>query len=353
MEMYLFMMIVFSSLSIISAAKVYQQSQSRFWYWGGGVFLIIISIFLDKSLLPDYKQYVDNFQIIDFAFGLEPTFVLISYIVSLFFNNDVFWGFAIYLVLGISIKLIAIKQLTNLLLLSLALYISSYWFYHELIQIRVGVSGSLFLLSIKPLYERKLGWFLLFSCIAILFHFSAVMILPLWFIRDRFNGMIIYASLIPLSMLMYVFNVDLLSVLRMFPIPIISDKIEGYLLIAQVGDVSRGIITASEYNPFISWYMFKAAVGVFLWFNVKRMRQFNCYAIILLKIYTIGISLLWLFPSVPVIATRSSEFLSLVQIILIPLLILIVKQKRLGIAMLYIFGLMWIFWNANSFLFIL
>ncbi|HIT88880.1 MAG TPA: EpsG family protein [Candidatus Merdenecus merdavium] len=347
------MIFIFSGMLIISAAKVYQQAQSNFLYGGIGIFLIITSIFLDKSLLPDYEQYVSNFQITDFGFGLEPSFTLISCIVKYVFDNDVFWGFVIYIVLGILIKLIAIKQLTNLLLLSLALYVSSYWLYHELIQIRVGVAGAFFLLSIKPLYERNLKKFLLYSCVAILFHFSAVMILPLWFIRDRLNGMIIYVLLIPLSMLMYIFNLDLISILRMLPIPIISDKVEGYLLIAQIGDVNRKIITASEYNPFVTWYILKALIGIYLWLNVKRMRQFNCYAIILLKIYTIGISLLWLLPSVPVIATRSSEFLSLVQIVLIPLFISTVKQKRLGIVMLYIFGLIWIFWNVNSFLLVL
>lgn len=314
-----------------------------------GIALFVVSVFLDKTNLPDYQQYVVYFKIIeDNDIVLEPTFILIAAIVRAL-NNDVFWGFMIYLFLGIFIKLFAIKRLTNLYFLTFAFYISSYWIYHELIQIRVGVAAGFFLMAIKPLYERNLKYFLFYSLLAIAFHYSAILILPLWFINKDLKWSVFYTLLIPSCMLLYILHFDALTLLQYLPIPYVQEKIETYSMIAQIGS-DRGSITAKEYNPFITWYLLKAAIAIFMWVNIRKIQSSNKYAVLLLKIYTLGIALLWCLPSIPVAATRCSELLSVVQIILIPLVVYKYNKTKLIYIIPILYGLSWIFWNKSSFL---
>ena len=318
-------------------------------FFGTGIVLIVLSIFLDKTELPDYEQYVVYFRIAGDKLSLEPTLVFLSYLIRIFFNNEVFWGFVLYLLFGVTVKLVAIKRLSNLCFLSLSFYISSYWIYHEMIQIRAGVASAFFLMSLKPLYERKLKYFLIYALIAISFHYSAILILPLWFLNSSLKNRVFYTLLIPICMLLYVLHLDFITLLRYLPVPYIQNKIETYTMIAQIGS-DRGLITADEYNPFITWYLLKAVIALLMWFNIKRISIHNQYAVLLLKIYTIGIVILWCLPSIPVAATRCSEFLSIVQIVLIPLVIYIANQRRVLYVIPILYGIAWIYWNTFSFL---
>lgn len=309
------------------------------------IILILIIILLDKSNLPDYFAYVSYFTT-DYLL-IEPTFIIIRRIIKLY-SNDVIWLFSIYAVLGVGLKFIAFKKLTPLLFLTVAIYIASYWTYHELIQIRAGVAAGILLLSIKPLYEKKLTFFGI-VLIASLFHASAVSFFPLWFIRRKSNlDYVIYLTIIPLSMLLYLIDCDLIGILKHIPISFIQDKIIGYANVNT--DVAvRGVLTPEEYNPFITWYIIKVLICYLLWLYNKDISKKNKYFLLLLKIYTIGISFLWFLGGVPTIATRISELFGIVQILIIPMLIFARLPKYVSYGIIYIYGLIWIIWNINSF----
>lgn len=219
-----------------------------------------------------------------------------------------------------------------------------------MIQIRVGVAVSFFLMALKPLYERNLKYFLSYTLLAISFHYSAILILPLWYISGSLKKKLFYMLLIPCCMLLYSLHLDLVSALHLLPIPYVQNKIETYTMIAQIGS-DRGLITANEYNPFISWYLLKAVIALLLWFNIERISTHNPNAVLLLKIYTIGVAMLWCLPSIPVAATRCSELLSVVQIILVPYITCVAKQRRLLYIIPILYGLAWMYWNSSSFLF--
>lgn len=313
-----------------------------------GIVLIIISITLDKSALPDYAVYL---RYIQSNIILEPSFMCIRWIVKSFAGGEPILFFSIFLILGISIKLYAFKHLTNLLLLTLLLYICSYWTLHELIQIRAGVASSFFLLALKPLYDRNAIKYFILCIIAMSFHFSAILMLPLWYIKGKnisTNNFIIYMMIIPISMFMYTLNIDIIDIISYIPIPYIQEKITNYSFVtAEAAD--RGVITASEYNPFSMWFLIKVVITYYIWFNIKKIYPHNHYVILLIKIQTIGLSLLWFISSIPVIAIRCSEFISIVQIILIPLAIYTIKQRRIGHIIPTVFCIIWIIWNINSF----
>ena len=323
-----------------------KYSKKAFLVWG--ILLILYACIADKSELPDYTQYVNLF-LTEGSIIIEPTFLFIKFMVKSVSEDNLFLFFGIYLLLGCSLKYLAFKQLTYLPILTLALYISSYFIYHEMIQIRVGVASALLLLSIRPLYERNLKKFLLCVVIAILFHTSALAMLPLWFVNPFKKQRRLYFLLILISMILYVLRVDIVRMLEYIPIPYIQEKIIGYSDIT-IEAMDRGVLTVEEYNPFCTWYMFKLCVLVFLWMTINRISKFNPYAILMLKIFTIGMACYWLFASVPTFATRCSELLSVVQVVLIPMTVYLQRRNRLIAYIPTVFiCLVWLFWNVSSF----
>ena len=313
-----------------------------------GILIVVLSIFIDKTELPDYAAYVAYLRS-DYAL-IEPSFIAIRWIVNSIFAGEPIFLFAIYIILGVSVKLYSINQITDLILLSLMLYICSYWTYHELIQIRAGAASSFVLLSIKPLCDRDKKRFLLICIIAITFHYSAIMMLLFWFIKNNISKVtyVIYLFIIPLSMLLYIMDMDLIDIVKYVPIPIIQEKIISYSSLTAEA-ANRGLISAADYNPFITWNLIKVIVVYYIWFNVNSIISCNRYALLLLKIQTLGLSLLWLFGSIPVIATRCSEFITVVQIILIPMSIYTIKQRRVGYIIPSLYSIVWMIWNITSF----
>lgn len=351
MTVFVVLISLFSLTVLLSFLGDNKQSKYDCIYLFVGIVLVILSVIVDKSMLPDYNQYIEYFnKSLNGDIYIEPTFLVVAYIVKVFFGNNVFGGFALYLLLGILVKLVAIKKLTNLCFLSLAFYISSYWLYHEMIQIRTGVASAFFLMSIKPLYEKKFKPFAFYTLIAILFHYSAIIIIPLWFISKDLKNRFLYILLIPFCFLMNLLKIDLINIVYFLPMPdIFLHKLEVYTAIAQYGG-DRGMLSASEYDPFISWYLLKAIIAITLWIFIKKIYIHNKYAVLLLKIYTIGVAFLWCMPSLPVVATRCSEFLTVVQIVLVPLFIYVAIPRKSLLIVPIILGITWIYWNVNSFL---
>lgn len=314
-------------------------------YYSCSFLIVLISIFIDRSFSPDYYAYIDYLKH-DYIL-LEPTFRIIKLIVNGFGNEYILFG--IYALFGVGIKLYSFPKLTNLLFLTLLFYLCSYWIYQDLIQIRAGVASAIFLFSLPYLIDRNGKKYFITIFIAILFHYSAIILIPIWFIDSKLNSKYIYIAMIPIAMIMYFINLDLIRLLSLIPIDYIQGKIETYSIVSNSLS-SRGVLLASEYNPFITWYIIKVLIVEILWFNINSIRKFNRYAVVLLKIFTISISVLWLLSGAPVIATRISEFLSIVQIILVPLLIYSIMPKFVSLSIIYLYSFCWLFWNYTSFL---
>ena len=111
-----------------------------------GVLLFVLAGFRKGSQFPDYSSYLILYE--DIKSGdviVELSFLYIAKLVHFIFNNVLFL-FLIYALIGVSLKLKSIRQLTDLWLLSLVVYASNFFILHEMIQIRVGVYAGFLLL---------------------------------------------------------------------------------------------------------------------------------------------------------------------------------------------------------------
>jgi hypothetical protein len=80
-------------------------------------------------------------------------------------------------------------------------------------------------------------------------------------------------------------------------------------------------------------------LGLFFIFNSDRLK--NEYSVILIKINSFSIIFYYLFSFSPIISYRTSEVLEIVQIILLPQLIYIIKPKMLAEGIIIIVALLY------------
>ena len=219
----------------------------------------------------------------------------------------------LYALLGITTKLAAIRQLTDLWFLALAVYISNFYMLHDLIQVRAGVASGLLLLCIRPLQERDLRRFLPTALAALLFHYSAVVILPLWLLNPRTFRKWFWAALIPAAGLLHFAGLDLLALATHLPIPGIQVKIEVYRQITELG-----LNGWDAFDPFAATFLARVGMLYLLILCLEPLQRHNVYTRLLLKIYAVALASFLLLGNVPVVAARTRELLSIVEIVLLP-----------------------------------
>lgn len=302
-------------------------------------FLYFFILFLLAALRPensdnDYLSYLNAYNIISDGniVNIEPTFYVIVNIVKYIFNNSLFL-FIIYAMLGVTLKCIAIKQLSEFWLLSLLIYISHIYLLHEITQIRVGVATGLILLAIKPMYERDIKRFLCYALFAFLFHYSAILVLLLWFIPTHSVNRWFYVLLIPVVYLLYFCNVSFLSLVKLIPIGILQKKISMYIALTKMGE------THNTHNIFNVMQLMRCGLAfLFLW-KLPLLKQSNRYIPILLQCYIWSIVILVIFQDLPVFAFRISDLLGCVEIILVPCVLYIFKSKPLAMIFVQVMSL--------------
>lgn len=284
-----------------------------------GVALVAIAALRVEGMDRDYYEYVSHFNNYDMVVMLEPTFKAIAWFVHSFLGSNHIFLFAIYAILGVGLKFIAIRELSNVALLSVAIYISQFFILHEMTQIRAGVASALLLLTIKPLYERKWRRFLSLTLCATAFHLSGVILFALWFVSPR-HRLKIYMFFIPMAIALSLFGVDILGLI---PIPYLSAKIELYQNIREYTDSVH-----NQINLFNSVYLLRIGLCYLLFWATPTLSKYNRYYTLLLKIYTLSLTALPLFATLPVVAYRVYELLGVVEIILIPTLIYLIQPKK-------------------------
>src|ERR1035437_6597405 len=125
----------------------------------------------------------------------------------------------------ISFKIISllVDKLFHKPLFLFIIYFSFYFFLHELTQIRAGVASAFILMSIPYIYEKNPKKFFLYAGAAAVFHFSALVLLPFYFLkRDKIHTW--YFFLIPFGYLLHFLNVNLASLIQLINIDIINYK---------------------------------------------------------------------------------------------------------------------------------
>ncbi|MBQ4776526.1 EpsG family protein [Pectobacterium versatile] len=277
-----------------------------------GTILILCAGLRPVGLDRDSSNYIQILHIslkdADF-FDKEPGFWFLNELNNLFFNGDVNHLFIMFSVLGVSLKLLAIRKLSLNPVLSVFLYITLYFILHEMTQMRVGVASGLFLLGLYDLCNDNKKSFFLKISIATLFHYSAILgFLVLFFDKKKINK--IFYTLIPLFSVLVSAIFDTSSFVRMtsYILPgFIQYKLELYSNLLKEGEYSDINIFNFYYISLLFFYLF------FVFISDKTKSSLD---ILLIKIFGAMMFSFYAFTFLPVVAFRVSEFLGIVIIIL-------------------------------------
>lgn len=302
-------------ISIFALANKEKANYFNILYWFTGFLLIVYTAFRDGDAVADYHEYIRYYENYEDTL-VEPTYWFISYLVHNTFDSPIF-VFIIYALLGISLKFVAIKQLSKLVFLSVLIYISYFFILHELTQIRAGVASGMLLLCIKPLYERNLRLFLLYAFIATLFHVSAIIIFLFWFLDPFRLNRKLYALLVPIAYIVYFLNVNLVYII---PIPYIKEKI----------DIYQALIEDQNINVFNWVYLVRCLILYYFLYFFSKLEQCNKYAILLIKLFAISLCSFTLFASMPVLGFRISELIGIVEVILLPFIYYTISPRKIS-----------------------
>lgn len=314
---------LFFVISFFAIVLQSEKKYSKVLFCLLGLFLICIAGFRGEGIDRDFKGYIGFFNNIDNVKGpllIEPSFIIIAWVIKNFFCANILILFLVYAALGVGIKLYGIKDLSSFWLLSLLIYFSYSFTLHEMTQIRAGVASGFLLLSIRPLYERNFHHFFFFALLAFFFHYSAILIFPLWFLKSNKIQKYLYLAVIPCAYFVHFFlSMDVFSLVDIIPFDPIHKKLLAYRF------DNMGYL-----NVFNSWQLIRVAISFFFIWKADTIFLENKYGYLLIKIYVISTCSYVLLAFNPSFAGRIGDLFAIVDIIALPFIIYTIRQKMLA-----------------------
>ena len=312
------------------------ESTSRKLYFAAGVAVIILAGFRNGASMPDYSVYQDYYyQIVDgrLSYFIEISFIIIAKISNFISNNNPTILFLIYACLGVGIKMVSIKMLTNLHYYSLFIYLSNYFILQEMIQIRAGVATAFILLSIIPLYHRNRTQFIGLIILAGVFHYSTLIYIVLWFINPKKYNKVLIMTLVIAAYMIYLGGIDpIATIIGLMPFNDI------YLKLLTYTNSSRS--ASLQVNVFGAVVLSRIMILIYFSYFSKVIVEYNKYFYLLIQIYALGIIFYIAFAKYPDIAVRSSYTLLATEIIIIPTIVYTTKGKYFPIIVLLAYGVL-------------
>lgn len=290
--------------------------------------------FRPEGIDYDYYGYLDYYENPNgmYAALTEPTFKVINNFAR--FCGESLVLFFLYAVLAIPLKIYSIKRLSPYWYLSILVWLTHLFLIQDMTQIRVAVSSSFFLFSLPFLANGKKTKFLLCIIVAILFHFSSLVLLPLIAFGNKRLSFPWKCILWALPVSMYVFPILSIELLFMIPIPFIQEKLKIYEMIMNSG-------LWDELNTLNIMALARLLAYYILLWKYDYLAEKYPNMSLLLKVFCYSICVYVGLAFMPVLATRSEELIAITDCILFPLLAVLIKPHWLGrmIVLIYALGI--------------
>lgn len=305
-------------LYIFCCLKAFFQQKEVFSYsfsWKILVSFIFVSLVIIVTYrsedTSDYMGYYLFFQGKDDE-RYEFLFVKVVNFIHHFASEPLFFFF-IFALLSVFLRLKSIVEMSPFFWLSMIVYLSNTFILHEMIQIRAAIASSLLLWSIKYIYKRNLLKFIIIFLVAFGFHYSALVILPLWILNSKYISKKIYLYMIFISYAMSLCGISVSFFISIIPVDFVQMLWAAY----SARQASEAIVV----DVFSLTHMLRLFVAFLILLKIDLISSFYKEVIILTKIYMLSLFVYILFVDVPVVSYRISEFYQIVEIILIPLLV--------------------------------
>lgn len=249
----------------------------------------------------------------------EIFFRLIVFLNTEIFSSNFTMFLLIFAVIGVSIKIFALVKLSPLPALSIILYLLSYFWLHEYIQIRVGIATAIFLLATKYLADGNSKKYFLKTFLAIMFHWSSIVMIPIYFLV-KYKNVKAYALLPIIGIILNILHVNFYLIIEFILNTTGIDPMFYKMYAGYQNEINVFNLISISY--ILVFYIITAVI-------LTHKNIVNDYEIVLYKIFSIGIFVFFLISllNAPVVAFRLLEYFMVVLLILIPFLVIKFKQK--------------------------
>ncbi|WP_430472317.1 EpsG family protein [Vibrio furnissii] len=301
---------------------------------------VLILVCFRGPIDRDYNNYLNIYSYLDKGvnYVIEPTFIL-SYFVIDHFSLKPEMIFVFYGIIGVSLKYFAALKFSNgngtLLILAVLTYSSGYLFLHEMTQIRVGVACGFFLISILYYADNKKLHSLVLILVATLFHFSSILALVIFIFGNekikRNEKVVFYVVYISsVFIVSFDFSRYLLYFISNIPVSFVQEKALHYF-----SSISERNINL--FNIHFIIYSFVAFIS--LNYSDTINAKSKCSPV-LIRLFAFSLLSKLIFSSIPILSFRVSEFYSVVEIFVIPLLFYLFRPRSFSIFIPIIISLM-------------
>ncbi|KKD01468.1 EpsG family protein [Photobacterium halotolerans] len=218
---------------------------------------------------------------------------------------DFHWVLFLFVFISIFLKLYVVKKDNLDMVVFLCMYVSYFYFQHDMTQIRVAAALGFSYLSFFYFFHNKLRA-ILYLIIGAFFHTSALLLVVFFFIKFNKKSLLIFSSITTLFFIVELLGFDVVDVIRLAvsSIPFLNK----YLFYFQGEWVQQDINVYSFTNLM---FLFVTYVSTLVVFKVKSPDKRFIGSIIIVYI---GLCSIPAFSSVPVISFRLSQ----VYLIFIP-----------------------------------
>lgn len=339
-----------SLICFIFAEKCKKRNKTIFYIFTLIAILIpcLLAAFRATTIGTDVKLYIENWfsyankassfkQYLNYISSTEILYLFINYVISIFTNKISVLFFVLQL-LTILPLVIALNRSDNKISVPLAMLIYFLFFYNMSFNaVRQSISISFVILGITYLLDNKKKTFLIFLIIGILFHSSATLVIPLYFIyiSSKSKKVNLYTLLYLLIIIFILLNFESI-VLFLLKIGILPSKYINYVTTYLRTDLDFSLVNN------IFYFSLLILMGLF----IDKKDKNNKFLFIL---FILGIAI---FESgmISKFANRASYYFLFPGIfLLLPQLCnpnYKITKNRMGLTLLiiFIFVVYWVFW---------
>lgn len=214
-----------------------------------------------------------------------------------------------------------LKQYSIFPLIGLFAYISRFYYGRHFIQIRAGLSYIILIVGIKYILEKDWKRYFLIVLIASLFHRSAWVGIPLYFICNWINirkWHILVA--LAISFIIGIWGQGLMHIL-------VEDNASDLNIVrySEAGGENRHLIGLGIRNPMIYFQCFLLLTYTFL---EKRLAPLNKYYYVIRTAYLYSTMILICFCTYKVLSARTSSIYATLEFAIIPSLVYLFNKKN-------------------------
>jgi len=310
-------LIIFSLIAFFSLIELFVSKQSiKPLFWFSILGLVLFVGLRGEEVGFDYSVYKQAFAEYDSIHLMEPGYVLLNKLIAPFGSFSLL---LFIMALGaISMKSFFISRYSPYIFTGLLVYFSTAMLINDMGQIRFGMAISFALLSFNSAIKEHKWRMWIFWGLALMFHYSAVIVLPALLLRNyRFSPrQLIGLLIIGFSFFALNINSILLSIAPFLPAHV-AFKIQFYTFYTDTFGEKLGLN--------ISLLLRFLILGLFFYYkdSFKSEKTANVF----FNLYFFGIFIYLIFNGNAEFAIRTSGYFKILELVILPIFIQLGKTR--------------------------